>query len=113
MLPRVSVALALMLFAPSFGHAQDAQRVPQSERQHTAYVYALRCFVIDGSFGDEPGSHLAFDAAMKLGRLQNFTNRQLNADLDHWTAVEQIKALRDPNYKQQMLDTCRKLGFAS
>lgn len=84
---------------------------PPDYRQ--AYIYALRCFVVDGSYGDKPGAQRAFDAAMKLGHLQNLSNRQLNADLDEWTATEQVKTLRDPQYRMRLIGECRKLGLAS
>jgi hypothetical protein len=97
---------ALAFSAPSA--AQDA-----SAGDRKAYEYALRCFVVDGTYGDQAGARTAFDAAMTLGRKQNLTNRQLNADLDHWTATEQVMTIQHPDYKSQIIATCRKLGLAS
>lgn len=78
-----------------------------------AYTYALRCFVVANSVDDKSGARRAFDAAMRLGHLQNLSNRQLNADLDHWGATELVKVVRDPAYKAQMMTACRKMGLAS
>lgn len=78
-----------------------------------AYVYAQRCFAVTSAYGDNDGARRAFDAAMKLGRLLNLSNRQLNADFDQWSSTEMVKAARDPQYKEQLLGECRKLGMAS
>jgi hypothetical protein len=80
---------------------------------HQAYVYALKCTVVANSAKDEDGAHRAFDAAMRLGHLQNLSNRQLNEDLDQWGASELVQMRVNPDYKAQMLAVCRKLGFAS
>ena len=84
---------------------------PQNYR--AAYEHALRCFVVTSSYSDETSARRSFDAAMRLGQLQNLSNRQLNADLNRSTAYEGVRLVRDRRYRDQLLAECRRLGLAS
>jgi len=101
--PAITIVLLTTVTSPA--HAQNSQR--------EAYQYALRCYVATRAAGDEISSRRSFDAAMKLGRQQGLSNRQLNADLDAWTATELVKITRDPRYKQRLLGVCRSLGLTA
>lgn len=90
-----------------------AQSQPSSQSYRTAYEFAHRCFVATSSYHDEAGARRAYDAVMRLGQLQNLSNRQLNADFDHYTAYEGVRLARDQRYKNQLLVECRTLGLAS
>jgi hypothetical protein len=103
------LALSMALVASAAAQGQAAP----SQNYRTAYEFAHRCFVATSSYGDEPGARRAFDAAMRLGQLQNLSNRQLNADFDRFTAYESVRLVRDPRYKQQLLTECRTIGLAS
>jgi hypothetical protein len=87
------------------------QQAPAQNYQ-AAYEYALRCFVVNSAEGDQANARRAFDAATRLGQLQNFSNRQVNADLDRWTGTEMVRIARDLRYRQQLLSECRRLGMA-
>jgi hypothetical protein len=50
---------------------------------------------------------------MRLGELQNLTNRQVNVDLDSWTATEMVRIARDRSYRAQLLGECRRIGMAA
>lgn len=104
-MPTLSVVLGGAILASS-------QAAPTPDYR-TAYEFAHRCFVVTSSYGDEAGARRAFDAVMRLGRLQNFSNRQLNADFDHFTAYESVRLARDPRYKAQLQGECRSIGLAS
>lgn len=97
----------LMLWLPAAGQAAGAPDY------RPAYIYAQRCFAVASVVNDEAGGHRAFDAAMKLGRLLNLSDRQLNDDFATWSAAELVKATRDPRYRDQLLSECRRLGLAS
>jgi hypothetical protein len=105
------VIAALSFGALAFAAPSSAQDAGAGDRK--AYEYALRCFVVDTKNNDEAGARIAFDAAMNLGHRQNLTNRQLNADLDHWTATELVLTVQHPGYKAGLVATCKKLGLAS
>lgn len=98
----LAIVAALMVSGPA-----------QAQDYRGAYTYSLRCFVVTTAVKDQAGAKRAFDAALKLGRLQNLTNRQINADLDRSTATELVRITRDGRYKAKLLSECRQLGFAS
>jgi len=89
------------------------QSQPSSQEYRAAYEFAHRCFVAASSYHDEPGARRAYDAVMRLGQLQSLSNRQLNADFNHFTAHESVRLVRDPRYKQQLVTECRTIGLAS
>jgi hypothetical protein len=79
----------------------------------SAYNYALRCYVVILSNGDRAKARPAFDAALRLGQLQGFTNARINVDLD-WAISREAQNMRsDSAYKARTLATCRQLGWAS
>lgn len=90
-----------------------AQNQPASQNYRVAYEFAHRCFVVTSSYHDDPGARRAYDAVMRLGQLQNLSNRQLNADFNHFTAYESVRLARDRRYKDQLVVECRALGLAS
>lgn len=103
------LARALVLLA--MPAAAMGQPTPQANR--VAYEFAHRCFVVTSGYRDESGARRSFDAAMRLGRLQNLTNRQLNADFDRFSASELVRLARDPRYRDQLIAQCRQIGLAS
>jgi hypothetical protein len=103
----------LGVFTALLAGSVAAQGQPTSQNYRTAYEFAHRCFVVTSSYGDDAGARRAFDAAMRLGQLQNLSNRQLNADFDRFTAYESVRLVRDPRYKEQLRTECRAIGLAS
>lgn len=78
-----------------------------------AYVEAQRCFFATSATGDTVSARISFDAAMKLGKMQGFTNRKLNQDFDKVREMEAKNVAReDSTYLAYMLRTCRALGLA-
>lgn len=77
-----------------------------------AYALALRCFVVSG--WQDPGqrSKAAFDAGVKLGKLQGFGNARINADFEQAIAEEGVKLVQHADYRDGMLAACTKLGWA-
>lgn len=102
------LALSLALVAGA-----TAQGQASSPDYRTAYEFAHRCFVATSGFHDESGARRSYDAVMRLGRLQNFSNRQLNADFDRFTAAETGRLARDRAYRDRVLSECRTIGLAS
>jgi hypothetical protein len=90
-----------------------ADQPAPAQNYRPAYEYALRCFVVNSAEGDEANARRAFDAATRLGQLQNLSNRQVNADLDRWTGTEMVRIARDRRYRDQLLGECRRLGMAA
>jgi len=90
-----------------------AQGQPTAQNYRTAYEFAHRCFVVTSSYRDDAGARRAFDAVMRLGGLLNLSNRQLNADFNHYTAYESVRLVRDQRYKGQLQTECRTIGLAS
>ena len=78
-----------------------------------AYNYALRCFALTSADAQasDATSKPAFDAATKLGTLQGFDNRRINADFSRTSAQEIIKLANSDSYRQQLLADCRRLGL--
>lgn len=89
------------------------QGQPSAQNYRTAYEFAHRCFVVTSSYADDASARRSFDAVMRLGQLQNLSNRQLNADFNHYTAYEGVRLVRDRRYRDQLLADCRRLGLAS
>jgi hypothetical protein len=77
------------------------------------YEFAHRCFVATSGYRDESGARRAYDAVMRLGRLQSLTNRQLNADFERFSAYETVKLASDHQYRDALLAQCRQIGLAS
>lgn len=76
-----------------------------------AYSYALKCFVVSGADDPQARSRVAYDAAMRLGRLLNFDDARIIDDFHTAIAQESVNILRQPGYKDQMLADCRRLGL--
>jgi hypothetical protein len=93
--------------------AMASGQAPTTPDYRTAYEFAHRCFVVTSGYGDEAGARRAYDAAMRLGHLQNLSNQQLNADFNHFTAYESVRIARDARYKEQLRSECRTIGLAS
>lgn len=93
--------------------AAGAQSGSQANGNRAAYEYALRCFVVTSNYADDASARRSFDAATRLGQLQNLSNRQLNADFDRAIAYEGVRLVRDRSYRDQLLAECRQLGLAS
>ncbi len=89
------------------------QSPPSPQNYRTAYEFAHRCFVVASSYHDDGAARRAYDAVMRLGQLQNLTNRQLNADFNHYTAYEGVRLARDQRYRNQLQSECRAIGLAS
>jgi hypothetical protein len=77
-----------------------------------AYDYALRCFIVT-SLGEAPNSgRTAYDGAIKLAHLQGLSDQQIMDDYHLTLAEEAIKINRSPQYKQQLIEECQKIGLA-
>lgn len=112
---RVAVVVALLcLIAFNMiviaAHAQAAAAKPNYAK---AYDYALRCFVVSGWQNHDQRSKAAFDAGVKLGKLQGFGNDRINADFEQAIAVEGVKIVQHTDYRDDLLVACRKLGWAN
>lgn len=103
----------LGVFTALLAGSVAAQGQPASQNYRTAYEFAHRCFVVTSSYRDDAGARRAYDAVTRLGQLQNLSNRQLNADFNHYTAYESVRLARDQRYKDQLLGECRAIGLAS
>jgi hypothetical protein len=75
-----------------------------------AYQYALRCFVVNQQ--DEASQRVAYDAALKLGRLQGRTDKQISQDFHQSIATESVRIGKSAAYQRQLLAECRKIGMA-
>jgi hypothetical protein len=76
-----------------------------------AYRLALRCFIVNADIDDDSGAKLAFDAAMKLGRMQGFDNVRLNHDLDAATATELVRLKTENGYREHQRAMCTRAGM--
>lgn len=105
----VVAALAILTLDAviSRAHAQTAQ--PDYAQ---AYAMAMRCMVFNTYYKDDPHARLAFDAAVRLGHLQGFTNTRLNDDIDAAIARESVQFHQHADYRQQTQVNCRALGWA-
>jgi hypothetical protein len=90
-----------------------ATQAAPAQDYRTAYEYALRCFVVNSAYGNDASARRAFDAALRLGQLQSLSNRQVNDDLNRWTATEMVRTARDQRYREHLLGECRRLGLAA
>lgn len=89
-----------------------AQAQSSGDGSAAAYRYALRCFVATGR-QDEAGARVSYNAALRLGRAQGFTNARINADFADTMSTENLRIARSEAYRQQLLSECRRLGMAS
>ncbi len=105
---RLMSAAIMCMVAASSSAAQAAQ--PDFGK---AYHYALRCFVVTSIPDDANSGKSAYDAVIKLAQLQSLSNEQIQADFHHAMAEEAINITRSPQYKQQLIGECQKLGLAN
>ncbi len=104
-MPPLSILLVTAL-------AATAQASPPPDYR-AAYEHALKCFVVTSAYSNEASARRSWDAAMRLGQLQNLSNRQLNADLNRASAYEGVRLARSSEYRAQLLSECRRLGLAT
>lgn len=104
-MPALSIVLSASL-------ALAAQASPSPDYR-AAYDQALKCFVATSAYSDQASARRSWDAAMRLGQLQNLSNQQLNADLNRTSAYEGVRLARSAEYRTQLLTQCRRLGLAT
>ena len=105
---RLTLATIMSMVIANNSFAQAAQ--PDYGK---AYHYALRCFVVTSVRTDPTSAKTAYDAAIKQAHLQDLSNEQVQDDFDHAIAVEAININRSPQYKQQLVEECKKIGLAN
>lgn len=93
--------------------ASGGQAAPAKPNYAKAYDYALRCFVVSGWQNQDQRSRAAFDAGVKLGKLQGLGNARINDDFEKAIAVESVKIVQHTDYRDNLLVACRKLGWAN
>ncbi len=116
----VGAVMVAALMAPLGAQAAP----PDAQAYHKAYEYALRCFAANAAAINRPDltngrsaasldatGKLAFDAALKLGRLQGYDNARLNRDIDQYGHAEVAQMAKNDAYLRQALADCAKLGF--
>lgn len=103
---RLTIATIMCMGIANNSFAQAAQ--PDYGK---AYHYALRCFVVTNLPNDPRSGRAAYDAAIKLAHLQDLSDEQIQRDFNHAIAVEAININRSSQYKQQLIEECKKLGM--
>ncbi len=122
---RAILGVALIVFGIEAGSASAQTASADPQGYHQAYLYALRCVAANSAAESRddlnPGGRnkaifdaagqRAFDAVLKLGRLQGYDNARLNHDIDALGHAEIARMASDDAYFQRTRSDCIKLGL--
>lgn len=103
--PAAAVSALVVAAGPVMG-----QSAASNDR---AYTLTLMCTAVASEFGTDADKQRSLDAARKMARAQNYSDRRLSDDLGTMANVVGDKARDHPDEVQHDREICRRMGLVS